>query len=167
MWAARTADKAMVLVVAEEGGRVRLIHTPGNHEDCIKHVVDEQIEADAAVKTDGHAAYNARTLEARDLDAKAQPKRRATIMSSFATGRQPTSSAGYLAPITAPSATSICSPTLMSMPFAIIAGRPRALATSLRAVLKTWTHDSRSPRANSFETPMNAERSKALPIEPD
>ena len=68
----KNADKAMVLVAAEEGGRVRLIHTPGNHEDCIKHVVGEQIDADAALNTDGHAAYNTRTLEARDHNVKVQ-----------------------------------------------------------------------------------------------
>jgi len=65
-------DKATVLVAAEEGGRVRLIHAPGNHEDCIKHVTEDTIETDAAVKTDGHAAYNARTLAARNHNAKVQ-----------------------------------------------------------------------------------------------
>jgi len=68
----KNADKAMVLVAAEEGGRMRLVHAPGNHEDCIKHVVGDAIEADAAVKTDGHAAYNGCTLAARDHDAKVQ-----------------------------------------------------------------------------------------------
>jgi hypothetical protein len=32
----KNSDKSMVLVAGEEGGRVRLIHAPGNHEDCIK-----------------------------------------------------------------------------------------------------------------------------------
>ena len=68
----KNSDKAMVLVAGEEGGRVRLIHAPGNHEDCIKHVVDDTIEADAVLKTDGHAAYNARSLAAREHDAKVQ-----------------------------------------------------------------------------------------------
>jgi transposase-like protein len=68
----RNSDKAMVLVAGEEGGRVRLIHAPGNHEDCIKHIVDDTIEADVALKTDGHAAYNARSLRAREHDAKVQ-----------------------------------------------------------------------------------------------
>ena len=68
----KNSDKAIVLVAGEEGGRVRLIHAPGNHEDCIKHVVDDTIEADAALKTDGHAAYNARSLTAREHDAKVQ-----------------------------------------------------------------------------------------------
>ena len=68
----KNGDKAMVMVAAEEGGRLRLIHAPGNHEDCIKHIADEQIETDAAIKTDGHAAYNARTLNAREHDVKVQ-----------------------------------------------------------------------------------------------
>jgi len=68
----KNSDKATVLVAAEEGGRVRLVHVPGNHEDCIKHAVDEQIGTNAAIKTDGHAAYNARTLATRPHDAKVQ-----------------------------------------------------------------------------------------------
>jgi len=68
----KNADKAMVLVAAEEGGRVRLVHSPGNHEACISHVVSEEVDADAAVKTDGHAAYNTRTLGERAHEAKAQ-----------------------------------------------------------------------------------------------
>jgi len=51
---------------------LRLPHAPGNHEDCIKHIADEQIETDAAIKTDGHAAYNACTLKAGEHDVKVQ-----------------------------------------------------------------------------------------------
>jgi len=67
-------DKTIVLVAVEEGGRVRLVHAPGNHEECLKHAVDSEIGARARVKTDGHAAYNASTLGAREHDAKVQTK---------------------------------------------------------------------------------------------
>jgi Zn ribbon nucleic-acid-binding protein/transposase-like protein len=68
----KAADKAMVLAAVEEGGRVRLVHIPGNHAPCIGHVVDDEIDGDAAIKTDGHAAYNATTLGARSHEAKVQ-----------------------------------------------------------------------------------------------
>lgn len=66
------SDKEAVLVAAEEGGRVRLVHVPGNHEECIEHAVDTEIGTQASVKTDGHAAYNARTLDGREHEAKVQ-----------------------------------------------------------------------------------------------
>ena len=62
----------MVLAAVEEGGRVRLMHMPRNHEPCIKHAAETVIDEDATVKTDGHAAYNANTLGAREHDAKVQ-----------------------------------------------------------------------------------------------
>jgi len=66
------AEKALVLAAAEEGGRIRLVHAPGNHEPCIKHVADTEIDDDAALKTDGHAACNANTLGERSHEAKVQ-----------------------------------------------------------------------------------------------
>jgi len=68
------SEKEMVVVVAEEYGRVRLIHVPGNHEACIAHVVDMGIADDTSVKTDGHAAYNERSLDKRAHEAKVQSK---------------------------------------------------------------------------------------------
>jgi Zn ribbon nucleic-acid-binding protein len=68
------SEKEMVLVVAEEYGRIRLIHVPGNHEAVISHVVDTEIGDDASIKTDGHAAYNARSLDKRAHEAKVQSK---------------------------------------------------------------------------------------------
>jgi transposase-like protein len=66
------SDKALVLAAAEEGGRIRLVHAPGNHEPCIKHIADTELNGDAAVKTDGHAAYNKNTLGDRSHEAKVQ-----------------------------------------------------------------------------------------------
>jgi len=68
------SEKAIVMVAAEEGGRVRLIHAPGTHEPCIKHVVNADIAAEATIKTDGHAAYNERSIGARRHDAKVQSR---------------------------------------------------------------------------------------------
>ena len=70
---ART-KKEIIIVAAEEGGRARMIHAPGNHEACLKHMIDSDIEPDTAVKTDGHAAYNRRTLAVRPHDPKVQTK---------------------------------------------------------------------------------------------
>ena len=70
----KTKDKSIVLVAAEEGGRVRLVQAPGNHEACIEHVANTEISPEASVKTDGHAAYNERTLAKRTHDAKVQTK---------------------------------------------------------------------------------------------
>jgi transposase-like protein len=67
-------EKEMVLVLSEEYGRVRLIHTPGNHEACIGDVVKKEIAADASTKSDGHAAYNTVTLDKREHQAKVQSK---------------------------------------------------------------------------------------------
>jgi len=68
------SEKEMVLVLSEEHGRVRLIHVPGNHEACIGHVVRTEIAADASIKSDGHAAYNTRTLDNREHEGKVQSK---------------------------------------------------------------------------------------------
>lgn len=68
----KSADKALVVALAEEGGRIRLVHAPGNHEACITPIVDSEVDAGSGVKTDGHAVYNQRTLGDRSHDAKAQ-----------------------------------------------------------------------------------------------
>lgn len=65
-------ENACVLVGVEEHGRARLIHAPGNHEPVIKHAVKSEIADDAKVKTDGHAAYNEKTLGPREQEAKVQ-----------------------------------------------------------------------------------------------
>ena len=68
----KRAEKAIILAAIEEGGRVRLVHMPGNHEPCIKHAADTEIDDTATVKTDGHAAYNTNTLGERPHEAKVQ-----------------------------------------------------------------------------------------------
>ncbi|MEO0810475.1 MAG: transposase [Pseudomonadota bacterium] len=70
----KNQNKSIVLVAAEEGARVRLVQAPGNYEACIKHVVGTEIAAEATVKTDGHAAYNQRTLAKSAHDGKVQTK---------------------------------------------------------------------------------------------
>ena len=68
----KNADKATVLVAAEERGRVRFVHVPGNHEACIGYIVGSEIDAGAEIKSDGHATYNAHTLATRPHDVKVQ-----------------------------------------------------------------------------------------------
>ena len=171
-------DKATVLAAAEEGGRLRLIHAPDPCAGSMRRAITRTASSMSPRIQSRRMPRSRRmvmppTMHARwrreitTSKCKAQPKRKSMIMSSFATGRQPASNVGYSAPITAASATSICSPTSTSMPFAIIAEKPRASAASSHAVLKTCSQDNRSPCANSFKTPTNAEHSKVSPIEPD
>jgi len=68
----KEAEKDIVVVAGEEHGRVRLIHAPGNHSACIKHVADSEIITETKVKTDGHAGYNKKTLGGRDHEMKVQ-----------------------------------------------------------------------------------------------
>jgi len=68
------SEKALVVVAAEEGGRVRLIHAPGNHAEALKVVVEGEIGEKTRVKTDGHAGYNKTSLEGREHQAKVQSK---------------------------------------------------------------------------------------------
>ncbi len=67
-------EKEIVVVAAEEGGRVRMIHAPGNHAEALKVVVDSEIGEKTKVKTDGHAGYNKTSLAGRKHDAKVQTK---------------------------------------------------------------------------------------------
>jgi len=68
------SEKALVVIAAEEGGRVRLIHAPGNHAKALKVVFEREIGEETTVKTDGHAGYNATSLGDREHDAKIQNK---------------------------------------------------------------------------------------------
>jgi len=69
-------NKELVLVAAEagDGGRVRLAHAANNDEATLKAFVDREVAPDARVVTDGHAAYNERSLGARRREAKVQTK---------------------------------------------------------------------------------------------
>lgn len=66
--------KELVLVAAEDGGRVRLAHAGNNDEATLKRFADDRIATDAQVVTDGLASYNARSLGARPHRAVVQTK---------------------------------------------------------------------------------------------
>jgi transposase-like protein len=57
--------KQLVLVAAEVDGRVRLAHADNNDTEATKRFTDGEIDAEAAVVTDGHAGYNATSLGER------------------------------------------------------------------------------------------------------
>ena len=64
----------LVLVAAEAGGRVRLAHVENNDDDTCKLFAAGQVANDASVTTDGHAGYNAKSLEKRTHVAVVQTK---------------------------------------------------------------------------------------------
>jgi len=66
--------KELVLAAAEAGGRVRLAQIENNDETTIKRFADGRIAASAQVVTDGHAAYNTRSLGERPHDMAIQTK---------------------------------------------------------------------------------------------
>jgi transposase-like protein len=64
--------KALVLVAAERGGRVRLALVENNDEATIKRFADTYIATCAQVTTDGLASYNARSLAEREHNQQIQ-----------------------------------------------------------------------------------------------
>lgn len=68
------SEKEIVVVAAEEGGRVRLVQAPGNHTEALKVVIDSEISEETRVKTDGHRGYNQTSLAGREHDPKVQNK---------------------------------------------------------------------------------------------
>jgi hypothetical protein len=66
--------KALVLVVAEANGRVRLSPVENNDEGSVKRFADGQITDDARIVTDGHAGYNNDSLGQRSHEAVVQTK---------------------------------------------------------------------------------------------
>ena len=66
--------KALVLVAAERGGRVRLALAENNDEATIKRFADAYIAPRADVTTDGLASYNGRSLGKRDHEQKVQTR---------------------------------------------------------------------------------------------
>ena len=66
--------KELVLVAAEPDGRVRLAHAENNDAATLKVLVSGQVAEDASVVTDGHAGYNAKSLETRPHEAVVQTK---------------------------------------------------------------------------------------------
>ena len=68
------ADKEMIVVAAEQNGRVRMVHVPGNHAEALKVVADAEISEKTEIKTDGHKGYNKTSLGGRSHHAKVQSK---------------------------------------------------------------------------------------------
>jgi Zn ribbon nucleic-acid-binding protein len=66
--------KALVLVAAERGGRVRLALAENNDEATIKRFADTYIAPRADVTTDGHAGYNSSSLGERQHEAVVQTR---------------------------------------------------------------------------------------------
>jgi transposase-like protein len=66
--------KELVLVAAEANGRVRLAHVENNDKDTVKRFADGQIGTQAHVVTDGHAGYDAKSLDKRPHEAIVQTK---------------------------------------------------------------------------------------------
>jgi transposase-like protein/Zn ribbon nucleic-acid-binding protein len=66
--------KELVLVAVEPDGRVRLAHAENNDATTLKVLVSGQVAKDASVVTDGHAGYNAKSLEERPHEAVVQTK---------------------------------------------------------------------------------------------
>ena len=64
----------LILVASEVGGRVRLAHVENNDTDTCKLFAAGQIAPDARVVTDGHAGYNAKSLDKRTHEPKVQTK---------------------------------------------------------------------------------------------
>ncbi len=64
----------LVLVASEADGRVRLAHVENNDTDTCKLFAAGQIAPDARVASDGHAGYNAKSLEKRTHEPKVQTK---------------------------------------------------------------------------------------------
>lgn len=70
--------KAIVVVAAEPGGRVRLAHAPNNDEPSLRCFVAQCIHARAALTSDGLASYNPRSLGSRahTMAVQSLPQRR-------------------------------------------------------------------------------------------
>ena len=136
---AKTQDKSIALVAAEEGGRVRLVQAPGNHEACIEHVADTEISPEAAVKTDGHAAYSERTHDAK-VQTKAERQANDHLQlchwTSCTFRRIRPRSVGSWALIAVQSWKSTYSRISTSTPSVITGARRRASAALLRDVLR-------------------------------
>ena len=67
-------NKELVLVAAEENGRVRLAHAENNDAGPLKQFADGQIAADARVVSDGHAGYGAKSVGERNHEPQVQTK---------------------------------------------------------------------------------------------
>ena len=137
--------KALVLVAAERGGRVRLALAENNDEATIKRFADAYIAPRADVTTDGLASYNGRSLGKRDHEQKFRRARSGakTMLCRQPTGLSHCSNAGCLAPTAAPSRRATCNPTWTSSSSATIGARRTALRGSLPVPLSSSSQNRR------------------------
>ena len=71
---AKRAGKSLVLVANERDGRVRMTHAENNDADTVKRFADAEVAPDAAVTTDGHKGYSAKSLGQRKHEGIVQTK---------------------------------------------------------------------------------------------
>jgi transposase-like protein/Zn ribbon nucleic-acid-binding protein len=71
---AKRAGKSLVLVATETDGRVRMAQADNNDAETCKRFADAEVAPDAAVTTDGHKGYSAKSLGARPHERKVQTK---------------------------------------------------------------------------------------------
>lgn len=64
--------QTLVIVGAEPGGRIRMIHTPNNDQEHLKHFADQYIDQKTNIVSDGMASYNAYSLGERTHSASVQ-----------------------------------------------------------------------------------------------
>ena len=81
----KNLGKSMVLVATETDGRVRLAHALTNDEDTLKVFADGNVAPEAAVTSDGHAAYNETSLGDRDHEAVVQTPAERRVKDSLQT----------------------------------------------------------------------------------
>jgi Zn ribbon nucleic-acid-binding protein len=70
----KNMGKALVLVATETDGRVRMAHAENNDAETCKRFADAEIAPDAAVTSDGHKGYSAKSLGERPHEAVVQTK---------------------------------------------------------------------------------------------
>lgn len=66
--------QTLVIVGAEPGGRIRMIHTPNNDQHHLKAFADQYIDKNCKVRTDGLMSYNANSLGHREHSQSVQNK---------------------------------------------------------------------------------------------
>jgi transposase-like protein len=71
---AKRAGKSLVLVAKEACGRVRMTHAENNDAETVKRFAAAEIAEAAAVTSDGHKGYSAKSLGTRKHDAIVQTK---------------------------------------------------------------------------------------------
>ena len=147
----QTETKALVAVACEERGQGHWAHSPAAHPatppaDALKPFIAEAVEPGSLVHTDGWEGYAGLTTKGyrhRVTVAETTPYWRRAL-SARAPGRVACSSGGCLAPIRAPSVSSIWTTTSTSSRSGSTAAR-HALAASSSSV--SWNRPSPSSRS--------------------